>query len=75
MEYFVFCGTYTGFTYMRNVLPAGESHSKGIYFSRAHGRTEQTGTGGGLNPASLRSIPTSGFFMWPPKIRNPWGLF
>jgi 6-phosphogluconolactonase len=32
-EYFVYYGTYTGFTYMREGLPAGGSHSKGIYFS------------------------------------------
>lgn len=33
-EYFVYFGTYTGFTYMKEGLPAGGSHSKGIYFSR-----------------------------------------
>jgi 6-phosphogluconolactonase len=33
-EYFVYFGTYTGFTYMREGLPAGESRSKGIYISR-----------------------------------------
>src|ERR1700730_10987618 len=33
-EYFVYFGTYTGFTYMREGLPAGGSHSKGIYVSR-----------------------------------------
>jgi 6-phosphogluconolactonase len=33
-DYFVYFGTYTGFTYMREGLPAGGSHSKGIYVSR-----------------------------------------
>ena len=33
-EYFVYFGTYTGFTYMNQGLPAGGSHSKGIYVSR-----------------------------------------
>jgi len=33
-EYFVYFGTYTGFTYMYEGLPAGGSHSKGIYVSR-----------------------------------------
>jgi 6-phosphogluconolactonase len=33
-EYFVYFGTYTGFTYMKEGLPAGSSHSKGIYVSR-----------------------------------------
>ncbi len=33
-EYFVYFGTYTGFTYMKEGLPAGGSHSQGIYVSR-----------------------------------------
>jgi 6-phosphogluconolactonase len=33
-EYFVYFGTYTGFDYMNEGLPAGVSHSKGIYVSR-----------------------------------------
>jgi len=33
-EYFVYFGTYTGFTYMKEGLPAGGSQSKGIYVSR-----------------------------------------
>jgi 6-phosphogluconolactonase len=33
-EYFVYFGTYTGFTFMNEGLPAGGSHSKGIYMSR-----------------------------------------
>jgi 6-phosphogluconolactonase len=33
-EYFVYFGTYTGFTYMKEGLPAGGSHSKGVYVSR-----------------------------------------
>src|ERR1700693_2123053 len=33
-EYFVYYGPYTGFTYILDGLPAGRSHSKGIYVSR-----------------------------------------
>lgn len=33
-EYFVYFGTYTGFTYMKEGLPSGGSSSKGIYVSR-----------------------------------------
>jgi 6-phosphogluconolactonase len=33
-QYFVYFGTYTGFTYMKEGLPAGGSNSKGIYVSR-----------------------------------------
>jgi len=33
-EYFVYFGTYSGFTYMKDGLPSGGSHSKGIYVSR-----------------------------------------
>ena len=33
-DYFVYFGTYTGFTYMKEGLPAGGSNSKGIYLSR-----------------------------------------
>lgn len=33
-EYFVYFGTYTGFTYMKEGLPSGGSNSKGIYVSR-----------------------------------------
>ena len=33
-EYFVYFGTYTGFVYMNEGLPAGVSQSKGIYVSR-----------------------------------------
>jgi len=38
-EFFVYFGTYTGFTYMNEGLPAGRSHSKGIYVSRFHPAT------------------------------------
>ena len=38
-EFFVYFGTYTGFTYMNEGLPAGGSHSKGIYVSRFHPAT------------------------------------
>ena len=40
-EYFVYFGTYTGFTYMNEGLPAGGSHSKGIYVSRFNPATGQ----------------------------------
>lgn len=33
-EYFVYFGTYTGFTFMKEGLPSGGSHSKGVYVSR-----------------------------------------
>jgi len=38
-EFLVYFGTYTGFTYMNEGLPAGGSHSKGIYVSRFHPAT------------------------------------
>ena len=38
-DFFVYFGTYTGFTYMNEGLPAGGSHSKGIYVSRFHPAT------------------------------------
>ena len=41
-EYFVYFGTYTGFTYMFEGLPAGSSHSKGIYVSRFRPVTGET---------------------------------
>src|SRR5579859_1425518 len=38
-EFFVYFGTYTGFTYMYEGLPAGGSRSKGVYVSRFHPAT------------------------------------
>ena len=35
-DYWVYVGTYTGFAYMKEGLPAGGSHSKGIYVSKFH---------------------------------------
>jgi len=46
-EYFVYFGTYTGFTYMKEGLPAGGSHSKGVYVSRFRPAT------GGLSKPEL----------------------
>jgi 6-phosphogluconolactonase len=42
-DYFVYFGTYTGFTYMFEGLPAGGSHSKGIYVSRFRPSTGEVG--------------------------------
>jgi 6-phosphogluconolactonase len=38
-DYRVYFGTYTGFTYMKEGLPWGSSHSKGIYVSKFHPAT------------------------------------
>ena len=38
-DYWVYFGTYTGFVYMKEGLPAGSSRSKGIYVSRFHPTT------------------------------------
>ena len=38
-DYWVYFGTYTGFTYMKEGLPAGGSRSKGIYVSKFHPAT------------------------------------
>lgn len=35
-DYWVYFGTYTGFVYMKEGLPAGASRSKGIYVSKFH---------------------------------------
>jgi 6-phosphogluconolactonase len=40
-DYWVYFGTYTGFTYMKEGLPAGGSRSKGIYVSRFHPATAE----------------------------------
>ena len=38
-DYWVYFGTYTGFVYMKEGLPAGSSRSKGIYVSKFHPAT------------------------------------
>ena len=38
-DYWVYFGTYTGFVYMKEGLPAGTSRSKGIYVSKFHPAT------------------------------------
>jgi len=38
-DYWVYFGTYTGFVYMKEGLPAGVSRSKGIYVSKFHPAT------------------------------------
>jgi len=64
-EYFVYFGTYTGFTYMREGLPAGGSHSRGIYVSRfqpATGKLSQPGLAAEMvNPAFLAVHPNQRF--------------
>jgi 6-phosphogluconolactonase len=64
-EYFVYFGTYTGFTYLREGLPAGGSHSKGIYFSRfqsSTGKVSQPELAAEIvNPAFLAVHPNQRF--------------
>src|SRR5580704_7871021 len=64
-EYFVYFGTYTGFTYMREGLPAGGSHSKGIYVSRfqpATGKVSRPELAAEItNPAYLAVHPNHQF--------------
>src|SRR5215469_9966831 len=64
-EYFVYFGTYTGFTYMREGLPAGGSHSKGIYVSRfspATGKVSKPELAAEIvNPAFLAVHPNQKF--------------
>lgn len=64
-EYFVYFGTYTGFTYMKEGLPAGGSHSKGIYFSRFNPATGAVGkpelAAELVNPAYLAVHPNHRF--------------
>jgi 6-phosphogluconolactonase len=40
-DYWVYFGTYTGFVFMKEGLPWGTSHSKGIYVSKFHPATGQ----------------------------------
>ncbi|HTF44590.1 MAG TPA: lactonase family protein [Terriglobales bacterium] len=64
-EYFVYFGTYTGFTYMKEGLPAGTSHSKGIYVSRFQPATGVVSTpevaAEIVNPAFLAVHPNHKF--------------
>src|SRR6202047_4829647 len=64
-EYFVYFGTYTGFTYMREGLPAGGSHSKGIYVSRFNPATGAVSkpelAAEMVNPAFLAVHPSQRF--------------
>jgi 6-phosphogluconolactonase len=55
-DYWVYFGTYTGFVYMKEGLPAGTSRSKGIYVSRFH-----PGTGELSKPALAAEIVNPAF--------------
>src|SRR6266852_3975778 len=63
-EYFVYFGTYTGFTYMKEGLPAGGSHSKGIYVSRF-----QPATGAVSKPELAAEIVNPAFLAIHPNQR------
>jgi 6-phosphogluconolactonase len=63
-EYFVYFGTYTGFTYMNEGLPAGGSHSKGIYVSRF-----QPATGAVNKPELAAEIVNPAFLAVHPNQR------
>jgi 6-phosphogluconolactonase len=63
-EYFVYFGTYTGFTYMREGRPAGGSHSKGIYVSRF-----QPATGKASKPELAAEITNPAFLAVHPNQR------
>ena len=64
-DYFVYFGTYTGFTYMKEGLPAGGSHSKGIYLSRFQPSTGKVSkpeiAAEIVNPAFLAVHPSQRF--------------
>ncbi|HEY6183946.1 MAG TPA: lactonase family protein [Terriglobales bacterium] len=64
-EYFVYFGTYTGFTYMKEGLPAGRSNSRGIYVSRFQPATGKVSTpelaAEIVNPAFLAVHPNQKF--------------
>ena len=63
-EYFVYFGTYTGFTYMFEGLPAGSSHSKGIYVSRF-----RPATGEASGPELAAEIVNPAFLVVHPNHR------
>jgi 6-phosphogluconolactonase len=64
-EYFVYFGTYTGFTYMKEGLPSGGSHSKGVYVSRFRPATSELSkpelAAEIVNPAFLAVHPNQRF--------------
>jgi 6-phosphogluconolactonase len=64
-EYFVYFGTYTGFTYVPEGVPVGGSHSKGIYVSRfqpATGKVSKPELAAEIvNPAFLAVHPNQRF--------------
>ena len=64
-EYFVYFGTYSGFAYMWEGLPAGTSHSKGIYVSRFNPATGKVSkpelAAEVVNPAFLAVHPNQKF--------------
>ena len=64
-DYWVYFGTYTGFTYMNEGLPWGGSHSKGIYVSKFHPATGQLSkpevAAELVNPAFLAIHPNNHF--------------
>jgi 6-phosphogluconolactonase len=63
-EYFVYFGTYTGFTYMKEGLPDGGSNSKGIYVSRF-----QPATGAVSKPELAAEIVNPAFLAVHPNQR------
>jgi 6-phosphogluconolactonase len=63
-EYFVYFGTYTRFAYIVDGLPAGESHSKGIYVSRF-----QPATGKVSKPELAAEIANPSFLAVHPNQR------
>lgn len=66
-EYFVYFGTYTGFTYMKEGLPAGSSQSKGIYMSRfqsASGTLSQPELAAEILNPSFLAVHPSGRFLY-----------
>jgi 6-phosphogluconolactonase len=64
-DYWVYFGTYTGFVYMKEGLPAGTSRSKGIYVSRFHPATGELSkpalAAEIVNPAFLAIHPSHRF--------------
>jgi 6-phosphogluconolactonase len=64
-DYWVYFGTYTGFKFMREGLPWGGSHSKGIYVSKFHPATgelsEPVVAAELVNPAFLAIHPNHRF--------------
>jgi len=63
-DYWVYFGTYTGFTYMKEGLAAGGSRSKGIYVSRFHPATGELS-----RPALAAEITNPAFLAIHPNHR------